>query len=261
MIPIPKGTDMDFTPATTTAPARATGTTSTDAATASPSPAASARTKRPRITSADLGPMRPNRLQRLGGLGLIAAPLLFTGGMLTSPEQTAPGTAGYIESLAADPALSLWSANFLHYGWVALAFGAIASLGLLRGACGRVFVSIAAVMLAFGAIQMSGLLLSDWFLVSAGNTLSIDDAVAMDTAAKEWTVAIWQFSGMIGGLLGIGLLSLALARAKAVSWWIAPLGFLPWVLPALGLGPVGVFVALACYAPLMVAGARLVGAR
>ncbi|WP_448003470.1 hypothetical protein [Agromyces bauzanensis] len=244
-----------FATATTT-----DGTKPADAAPA-PAPAASARPKRTPKPAVELGPVRPNRLQRLGGLGLIAAPLLFTGGMLTSPEQTSPGTAGYIESLAADPALSLWSANLLHYGWVALVFGAIASLGLLRGRRGRVFLPIAAVMLAFGSIQMSGLLLSDWFMISAGNTLAIEDAVAMDTAAKEWTVAIWQYSGMVGGLVGMGLLSLALARAKAVSWWIAPLGFLPWIVPAFGLGPVGVLIALVCYAPLLVAGARLVAAR
>ena len=252
-----------FDSATTTEPAAAgTAGTAGTAATSEQAPAAaSVRTKRPRVTSADLGPMHPNRLQRIGGIGLIAAPLLFTGGMLTSPEQTSPGNAGYIESLAADPALSLWSANLLHYGWVALAFGAIASLGLLRGPRGRVWVSIAAVVLAFGSIQMSGLLLSDWFLIGAGNTLPIEDAAAMDAAAKEWTVTIWQFSGMIAGLLGMPALALGLARAKAISWWIAPLAFFPWIVPAFGLGPVGVLVALACYAPFFVAGARLVAAR
>lgn len=218
---------------------------------------ASARSSR----KLDLGPVRPNRLQRLGGVALLAAPLLFTGGMLTSPEQTSPGDAGYIESLAADPALSLVSANLLHYGWVALAFGAIATLGLLRSTRGRIFLPIAAMILAFGAVQMSGLLLSDWFLVSAGNTLTIDQAVAMDAAAKEWSVAIWQYSGMVGGILGIGLVSLALARAKAISWWIAPLGFLPWIVPAFGLGPVGALLGLVCYAPLLVAGVRLVWSR
>ena len=230
-----------------------TPTTTTDR----PVAAASAR---PRVV-AGLGPVRPSTLQRVGGVGLLAAPLLFTGGFLTSPPQTSPGSAGYIESLAADPALSLWSANLLHYGWVALAFGALASLGLLRGARGRVFLSIAAAILAFGAVQMSGLLLSDWFLVSAGNTLPIADAVAMDAAAKEWSVAIWQYTGMVGGILGIGLLSLGLARAKAVSWWIAPLGFLPWIVPAFGLGPIGVVLAVVCYAPILVAGARLVASR
>lgn len=247
---------MDLFATTTTAEA----STPTDAAPA-PAAAASDRSKRTPKPAVDLGPVRPNRLQRLGGAGLIAAPLLFTGGMLTSPQQTSPGTAGYIESLAADPALSLWSANLLHYGWVALAFGAIVSLGLLRGRRGRIFLPIAAVLVAFGAIQMSGLLLSDWFLISAGNTLAIEDAVLMDSTAKEWTSAIWQYSAMGSALLGMGLLSLALARAKAVSWWIAPLGFLPWIVPAFGLGPVGVLIALVCYAPLAVAGARLVAAR
>lgn len=204
---------------------------------------------------------RPTLLQRLGGAALVAAPLLFTGGMLTSPEQTGPGTAGYIESLAADPALSLLSANFLHYGWVALAIGAVSTLGLLRGRRGRMFLPLAVAILTFGAIQMSGLLLSDWFLVSAGNVMPIELAVTMDESAKEWSVAIWQYSGMVGGILGIGLLSLALARAKAVSWWIAPLGFLPWILPAFGLGPVGVVLALGCYAALIVAGVRLVLAK
>ena len=246
-----------FATATTTAPApSATSAPSAPAEVAQR--ASNGRT--PKVT-ADLGPVRPNRLQRIGGAGLIAAPLLFTGGMLTSPQQTSPGTEGYIESLAADPALSLWSANLLHYGWVALAFGALAAIGLLRGRRGRIFLPIAAVLVAFGAIQMSGLLLSDWFLVSAGNTLAIEDAVLMDSTAKEWTSAIWQFSAMGSALLGMGLLSLALARAKAVSWWIAPLGFLPWVVPAFGLGPVGVVIALVCSAPLVVAGVRLVAAR
>jgi len=211
--------------------------------------------------AADLGPVRPNPLQRLGGAALLAAPVLMTGGMLTSPEQTGPGDAGYIASLAADPALSILSANLLHYGWVALALGALATLGLRRGQRGRIFLPIAAAILMFGAIQMSGLLLSDWFLISAGNTLSIEDAVAMDANAKEWSVAIWQFSGMGAGILGIGLLSLALARAKAISWWIAPLGFLPWIVPAFGLGPIGAILGGLCYLPLIVAGVRLVAAK
>ncbi len=208
-----------------------------------------------------LGEFRPTLLQRFGGLALLAAPVLLTAGMLTSPEQAGPGTDAYIESLAADPALSLWSANLLHYGWVALALAAFAMLGLLRGARGRVFLPIAATILCIGAIQMSGLLLSDWFLVSAGNTLPLEDAVRMNEAALESSLEIWRMSGMIGGILGIGLLSLALARAKAISWWIAPLGFLPWVVPALGLGAIGALIAFACYLPLLIAGGRLIAAR
>ncbi|MBM7503824.1 hypothetical protein ACFPER_10085 [Agromyces aurantiacus] len=238
----------------------ASATTTEDAAPAAATPA-DHPAGRGRAAAADLGPVRPTRLQRLGGAALIAAPLLFTGGMLTSPPQTSPGGEGYIESLANDPALSLWSANLLHYGWVALALGAFATLGLLRGPRGRVFLPIAAAILAFGAIQMSGLLLSDWFIISAGNTLTMEQAMLLDETAKEGTVAIWQYSGIVGGLLGIGLLSLALARAKAISWWIALLGFLPWIVTGFGLGPIGIALGLVCYLPILVAGVRLVAAR
>jgi hypothetical protein len=248
-------TTASTTPASTAAAAPApVGASSVTASMSKADASAAHRAKR----AADLGPVRPNRLQRLGGLGLIAAPLLFAGGMLTSPQQTAPGNEGYIQSLAADPALSLASANFLHYGWVVLAFGAIAALGLVRGRRGRVWMSIASVVLAFGAIQMSGLLLSDWFLVSMGNQLPLDVAATVDAAAKEGTVAIWQYSGMAAGILGIAGLSLGLARARAISWWIAPLAFLPWILPAVLGGPIGVVAATLCYAPLIVAGVRLV---
>lgn len=246
-----------------TTPTSATATPAPVAATSVTTPATQkdAPVKGRAKRGTDLGPLRPTRLQRLGGVGLIVAPVLFAGGMLTSPQQTAPGNEGYIQSLTADPALSIASANFLHYGWVALAFGAIAALGLVRGRRGRVWVSIASVVLMFGAIQMSGLLLSDWFLVSMGTALPIETAAAVDAAAKETSVAIWQYSGMAAGILGIAALSLGLARAKAVSWWIAPLAFLPWVVPAVLGGPMGVVVATLCYAPLVVAGIRLVSAR
>jgi len=116
-------------------------------------------------------------------------------------------------------------------------------------------------MLLFGAIQMSGLLLSDWFLISAGNTLTMDQAVLMDTTAKEWTVGIWQMSGMIGGLGGLMAYSLGLARARAISWWIAPFGGLAWIVPMFVGGPFVAVIVLLFFAPFIVAGTRLVLAR
>ncbi|WP_207453386.1 hypothetical protein [Desertivibrio insolitus] len=200
-------------------------------------------------------------LPRLGGAALVVAPLLMLGGMLTSPLQTEPGTAGYIQSLAADPALSLASANFLHYAWVAMAAGALATIALLRGRRGRVWLSISAVLVFFGAIQMSGLLLSDWFLISAGNLLPIEEAVAMDTAAKETSALVWLLSAQLSAILGIASLSLALARAKVVSWWVAPLGIVPFVVMALNLGWVGAVVGTIAFAPLVIAGVKLLRGR
>ena len=212
---------------------------------ASPSSAAAAASSRP-------------LLPRLGGLALLAAPLLLLGGVLTSPPQQGSGTAAYIESLAADVPLSLLSANLLHYGWVAFALGALATIALVAGRRGRVWVSIAAVVVAFGSIQMSGLLLSDWFLAGAGNVLSIDDAVAMDTAAKETSALVWVISAQACALLGILALSLGLARARVLSWWVAPLAALPFVIMALNLGAIGAVIGFAAFAPILLTGVALV---
>lgn len=211
--------------------------------------------------TASLGRIRPHLLERIGGLAFIAAPLLHAGGMLTSPVQTEPGTAGYIASLAADPALSILSANLLHYGWVAFAIAAVAGRGLLRGKHGSVWLPIAAVVLLLGSIQMSGLLLSDWFLVSAGNVLSIDQAVLMDETAKDWSVGIWLMTGQVLVLGGLLAYSLGLGRARAVSWWIAPLGGLAWLAPMFVGGPIGAALMLVLFVPFLVAGVRLVAAR
>lgn len=209
-----------------------------------------------------LGPFRPHLLERIAGIAFIAAPLLHVAGMATSPAQAEPGEAGYIAALAADPALSIASASFLHYGWVLFAIAAVAGRGLLRGKPGSVWLPIAAVVLLIGAIQMSGLLLSDWFLISAGNVLPIDQALLMDETAKnDAMVAIWQLTGIVGGLGGLMAYSLGLAKARVVPWWIAPFGGLAWFVSVAITGPVAVVLIAVFFAPFYIAGVRLLTKR
>ncbi|GAA2229202.1 hypothetical protein N1031_06175 [Herbiconiux moechotypicola] len=202
----------------------------------------------------------PTGLRRVAGIALTAFPLLFAGGMLFSPPQTAEGDAGYIASLAADPATSILSANLLHYSWVALALGVMGLITLV-GRRGRVWVSLLATIVGFGAVQMSGLLLSDWFLVAAGNVLTPEQALALDGAAKEGSVAVWLITAQLFTLVGIPLLTLGLARARVVSWWIAPLPFLAFVVPMFNLGPIAAIAFVPLMAPVIVAGLKLVRAR
>jgi hypothetical protein len=217
---------------------------------------------RRRSVREELGPFRPHVLERIGGIAFVLAPLLHVAGMATSPTQTEPGDAGYIASLAADPALSILSANLLHYGWIAFAIAAVAGRGLLRGTRGGVWLAIAAVVLLIGSIQMSGLLLSDWFLVGAGHVLPLDDAVLMNAAAKsDWTIAVWQWSGMAGGLAGLMAYALGLARARVVPWWIAPFGGLAWLVPTVVGGPLAIALIAVFFAPFYVAGVRLIARR
>ncbi|MGB4778061.1 hypothetical protein [Microbacterium sp.] len=202
----------------------------------------------------------PRGLTRFAGAALLAFPALFSAGMVFSPPQTEEGDAGYIASLAADPATSLLSANLLHHSWVALALG-VMGLILLVGRRGRVWVSLTAVLVAFGAIQMSGLLLSDWFLVAAGNVLTPDQAVLLNATAKDDSMMPWFLTAQLLGLGGLLALSLGLARAKVVSWWIAPLPLFAFLVPVLNIGVFAAIAFIPLMAPIIVAGVKLMRLR
>ncbi|MFV0432610.1 MAG: hypothetical protein ACK5LO_01305 [Leucobacter sp.] len=202
----------------------------------------------------------PRWMLRFAGAALAAYPVLFGAGMLFSPQQTEEGEAGYIASLAADPAVSLLSANLLHYSWVALALGVVGLIALV-GRRGRAWVAVTSVLVAFGAVQMSGLLLSDWFLAAAGNVLSPEQALTLDAAAKEGSVVVWLITAQLFTLVGIPVLTLGLARARVVSWWIAPLPFLAFVVPMFNLGPIAAIAFVPLMAPVIVAGAKLMRQR
>lgn len=198
----------------------------------------------------------PRWLTKFAGVALISFPVLFSAGMVFSPQQTEEGDAGYIASLAADPATSELSANLLHHSWVALALG-VMGLILLVGQRGRLWVSLAAVGVAFGSIQMSGLLLSDWFLIAAGNVLTMDQAVLLNEAAKSPSMMPWFLTAQLFSLLGLPVLMMGLARAKVVSWWLTPLPLVAFFVPVLNIG---IFAALAfvpLMAPVIIAGVKL----
>jgi hypothetical protein len=211
------------------------------------------------VTATEERPRIPRWLFRFAGIALAAYPVLFMLGMIFSPAQTEPGDAGYIQSLAADPGTSILSAAFLHYAWVALALGVMGVIALVPGRRGRGWVAVAAVVVAFGAVQMSGLLLSDWFLIGMGNTLPIEDAVAVNEAAKQGLeLTTWLLSAQVFTMLGIPALTLGLARARVVSWWIAPLPVLAFVVPMFNLGLVASIAFLPLMAPVVIAGIKLV---
>ncbi len=202
----------------------------------------------------------PRALTRFAGAALVSFPLLFSAGMVFSPSQTEPGEAGYIASLAADPFTSMLSANLLHYSWVALALG-VMGLVLLVGRRGRAWVSLTAVLVAFGAVQMSGLLLSDWFLIAAGNVLTPDQALLLDATAKDVSMIPWLISAQVFSLIGLPALTLGLARAKVVSWWIAPLPVFAFVVAMFNLGLVAAIAFVPLMAPVIVAGVKLMRRR
>jgi hypothetical protein len=198
-------------------------------------------------------------LATLGGLSMIAAPLLFVGGAATSPPQADNSTSSYIDSLGDDPFMTAVSANLFHYSWVLFAFAALAAIGLVRGPRGRRLTLAGGLAAAFGSIQFTGLLYSDWVLEALDHQLSMSDAVGVfEHVNGTASISLWLLSAKLFGLLGFPLLFAGLARAGVISWWLVPLSLLPMIAFGVVGGPIGIVLALACYAPNFVIGARLV---
>lgn len=216
-------------------------------------------------------------VQLVAGLALLATPVLIIGGILTSPPQESRSTADYIESLARDPWLSSVSATLLHYGWIALAFGLVVATGLVRGRRGRLLTLLGGVLGGFSAVQMSGLMLNDYFLVALGNHLSSAEAVGVADAMMvqgDVLSTLWWQSAKVAILLPV-LLYAGLARAGVIPWWSVPLSLFPMVAPYVVMGLVsgaddqvvgvstlglvaGAIVGLLCYLPTVVVGLRLI---
>lgn len=213
----------------------------------------------------------------VGGLAMLAAPLLVVGGIVTSPPQATRGQADYITSLARDPFQSALSASLLHYGWVAMALGLVVAMSLVRGRRGRVLTLLGGLAGGFSVVQMSGLLLNDWFLVALGTTLPLPQAVTTaDAMMVHGGLAsqVWMQSAQLAIALPV-LLYAGLARAGVISWWLVPLSLFPMVAPYLVMGLVGgaadqvvggdalglvagALTGLVCYAPTLLVGLRLI---
>lgn len=213
----------------------------------------------------------------IGGAAMLVSPLLMVGGILTSPPQTSRAMDDYIESLARDPFLSSVSATLLHYGWVAMALGLLVAMTLVRGRRGRILALVGGLAGGFTTVQMSALMLNDYFLSALGNTLVIGDAVKVADAMMvdgDLASQLWWQSGKLAILLPV-LLYAGLARAGVISWWLAPLSLFPMVAPYVVMGLVGGasdqlvggnalglvaggLVGLVCYAPTFLTGLRLV---
>ncbi len=216
-------------------------------------------------------------VQLIAGVALLATPLLVVGGILTSPPQQSRSTADYIESLARDPWLSSVSATLLHYGWIALAFGLVVAMGLVRGRRGRVLTLVGGVLGGFSAVQMSGLMLNDYFLVALGNHLASAEAVGVADAMMlhgDVLSTLWWQSAKAAILLPV-LLYAGLARAGVIPWWSVPLSLFPMVAPYVVMGLVsgggdqvvgvstlglvtGAIVGLVCYLPTVLVGLVLI---
>jgi hypothetical protein len=198
--------------------------------------------------SADARRLSTRVLPMVAGAALVAAPVLWSLGMFTSPPQDSMADADYIASLARDTTLTQVSALFLHYGNLAIALGILAAPALVRGARGAWAAVVGAILTSIGFANVSGLLLSDWFNASTGRLLTSEQAVAVFQGVKEASL-FWLWDGTEPlSLVGPLVLLVGLARAGVLGWWSIAL---------LVAGVVGIMV-FAASAPVLIGAVVLV---
>ena len=162
-------------------------------------------------------PSRPMRWAAASAL--MAAPMLWAAGMLTSPEQESMADADYISSLARDITQSEISALFLHYGNLFIGLGILAAPTLVRGRRGGMLTVVGSLLAALGFTNVSGMILSDWWNVAIGTLLPIDQAAEVFAMFKDSDLLwIWNGTEMLS-LLGPLLLLAGLARAGVLGWY------------------------------------------
>jgi hypothetical protein len=213
----------------------------------SPVPAASASVRSPGPTDGSDGLAGVRRTA--AGVSLAVGTVLYGVGAALSPDQADSSSRGYVASLAEDPLQSDLSAAFLHWGWVLLVPGLLVAMTMVRGRRGRWLTAVGGTIGVLGAINVSGLLMSDFFNARGVAAVGLDDTVAvMEAATASPGLTLWMLVGRVGAGLAIPVLLLGLSRAGVIGWWAAPLflagGVGPYVVPGAWAVPVVVLTSL-----------------
>ena len=195
------------------------------------------------------------------GVALIAGPLFWSAGMFTSPPQETMSDADYIASLSRDLTMTQISALFLHYANVFIGLGILAAPSLVRGARGLKLVVTGSLATALSFVNVSGLILSDWWNAAVGTLLEPEQAEEVFAHVKGSSMLVLWTGTEILMLVGTLMVLAGLARAGVLGWWsiglfvvgVAALFAFGGVLPFLAA-----FAVLVGFGPYALIGVRLV---
>jgi hypothetical protein len=201
-------------------------------------------------------------LRATAGAVLVAAPVLWGLGMWTSPSAAGTSDTDYVTSLGVDGTMTQVSALFLHYGNLFIGLGVLAAASLLRGRRGSVLTVVGSVLTALGFTNMAGMLLSDWWNLSAVQHLPVETAAKVFAGFKDSSLLFLWDGTELFSLVGSIVLLAGLARAGVLGWWTiavmvagtAGLMFIPWDLPRLSA-----LAVLVGFSPFAMIGVRLLG--
>jgi hypothetical protein len=151
----------------------------------------------------------------LGAVGMFA-------GMVLTPWEPEATAASFIQTISTHSFQGEMAPLFLHYGWVFLSLSVLGLLTMVRHRA-VVWGRVAGLLAFIGLVNLSGMLLVDWFAIALGRSgLPVEDAVGiLEKSATPLNMAAWQVPGLIGVYLGLPLFLLALWRNGFVPWWPA----------------------------------------
>jgi hypothetical protein len=110
----------------------------------------------------------------------------------------------------------------LHWAWLLFVPGLLALLAPIRRR-GAVLARVAWIAVIVGLVSFSALMAFDFVLLALEQNLPDAQVEAVDERflGLTWTVAGWQWPGLIGWALSLVLTPIAAARARVISWWVA----------------------------------------
>ncbi|MBB2912081.1 hypothetical protein FHS43_003361 [Streptosporangium becharense] len=162
----------------------------------------------------------PLRFRRsAAGLCLIAAPLVYVVGIVVDPNLRLGGVEESLGIYGRYPEQVSVSASLLHWSWVLLIPGIIGMIHLIRRRA-VVFGHIAGGIALLGIVNLSGLMLGDFFYSRLERDLPPQQGADLaDLAFADPGVLIAFQIPAFTGLLGLLLLGLALAYEGQAPWW------------------------------------------
>ncbi len=198
----------------------------------------------------------PGRVYALAGGG--AAIMLPLGAVLAGvstivdPPSREPEPRGMYVAYGADPAGADVAATVLHYGFLGLAVGLLLAGVALASRRGRVLAIVGGVLGFLGFANLSGAVVSDWYVAQMSAVLGPDAAMAIGNRADAMPAltAGWMVPMMIGFVVGPVLLAAGLARGRVLSWWVLvlPVAGAVMITAGKGLGAAGFLATLGVWA-------------
>jgi hypothetical protein len=159
------------------------------------------------------------------GLCLIGGPLAALIGGLLAPWEGTTETEAWLRALAENPARGQASAVFLYLGYLLIAVGIFGMMQLLRHRA-VVLGHAAGALAILGWVTLPGLLVTDFYDLSLAQSLGPEQGAAISEHAQEFVGAAVMGIPVPLGVLGLGLLLVALWRAGLAPVWVPVIYFL-----------------------------------